>query len=64
MTTQTWACSIVRDHSETDPSPAHEELLVQLRRPGERGEGLCEEPVLGGVRSEAWAAELPRGREL
>lgn len=57
-------CSIVGDHSETDPSPAHGELLVQLRRPGEGGEGLCEEPVLDSVRSEAWAAELQRGREL
>lgn len=58
------AFSIVGNHSETDPSPAHGELLVQLRRPGERGEGLCEEPVLGSVRSEARAAELQRGREL
>lgn len=62
--TQTWACSIVGDHSETDLSPTHEELLVQLRRLGEGEEGLCEEPVLGGVRSEARAAELLRGREL
>ena len=62
--TQTWACSIVGDLSETDPSAAHEELLVQLRRLGEGEEGLCEEPVLGGVSSEARAAELPRGREL
>lgn len=56
--TQAWACSIQGDHRDTGPSPACGEPPVKLGRPGEGGEGSCEEPVLISVRAEARAARL------